>query len=182
MVKRIYFISVLLISLILISACAQGNGEAILMVTDHKPEIDGKALVQEYSLTVDMDKMKASFSRDQEFFYFAISGQTTGWIAIGFGSGSMDNSQIIIAYVIEGNVFLKQELGKDHSHSATTSNLLFDYIVEEEAGQTIIEGVIQVDKLLSADDKELQVIAAFGAEDNFDSYHQFRKGCILIVN
>lgn len=167
--------------MIIMFACSQGEGENLLLPTDHQTVIDGQIQEEEYSIKFDMGRIVVHFIRDQEFVRFGLKAQTNGWLAIGFGSSRMNNSQILIAYVKENQTFLRQELGKGHGHSEVEMNLLTSYAVKEDGEYTILEAEIPVDKLLSADTAELSIITAYGREDDFNTYHGERQSFKLVV-
>ena len=117
-----------------------------------------------------------------------VSAPTTGWVAVGFGpSRRMQNANIIIGYVKDGEVTVSDQFGvaqtahkPDESLSRGESNVT-GVSGSESAGRTELRWTIPLnsgdryDKALRAGGKQ-KVILAYGKNeaDDLVSYHAFR--------
>jgi len=116
-----------------------------------------------------------------------ISARTTGWVAVGFDpSRMMGDANIIIGYVMDGQVFVRDDFGVGNiRHGADSANggvdNLADITGSEEGGVTTIGFTIPLD---SGDgmDKPLvagrtyRIIMAYGPDgaDDFSTHHASR--------
>lgn len=134
------------------------------------------------SITVSNFSMEWSIDGDQ--LEITASAPTTGWVAVGFGpSSAMKDANIIIGYVQDGEVNVRDDWGDGHiSHRADTDLEGISNVTAisgaEENGFTELTFSIPLD---SGDpyDKVLEqgetfkVILAFGPDDgdDFQGYH-----------
>lgn len=113
-----------------------------------------------------------------------LSAQTTGWIAVGFGATSaMANANIIIGYVSNGTLNIRDDFGvSQSSHSSDlslggTSNILVSSGTEENGATTIqfqipLNSGDQFDKVLTPGQNISLILARGGnSADNFTSVH-----------
>jgi len=130
-------------------------------------------IVFEYRITADGENLECK-----------LTGETTGWVAVGFNPTSvMRNANIIIGYVNIGGAMLRDDWGNSNtSHVADTSLggssdvLIVD--ANETAGQTMLHFIIPLnsgdtyDQPLSAG-QSYPIILARGANgaDNFTGMH-----------
>ncbi len=117
-----------------------------------------------------------------------LNGPTTGWVAVGFEpTAAMKDADIIIGYVEDGTLFLRDDFGDGHiSHSPDTELGGTDDVTgisgTEEGQITSISFSIPLD---SGDgyDRQLtpgstvKVILAYGPDgaDDFEGYHAWAE-------
>ena len=123
-----------------------------------------------------------------------MAAPTTGWVSVGFDPASMmAEANILIGYVKDGAVFLRDDYGNGQVKHEADKELggtedFSDLQGEEENGQTIIRFNLPLD---SGDkfDKALKqgerykVIYAFGPDgkDDFGTYHTKNRGSFEIT-
>jgi hypothetical protein len=114
-----------------------------------------------------------------------VSTATVGWIAVGFDpSAGMQDANIIIGYVANDTVYIRDDFGTGlHAHAADTSLGGTDDVTDgagtETGGITEISFTIPLD---SGDPRDrvleigqsYQVILAWGTDDAFDLPHTVR--------
>ncbi len=123
-----------------------------------------------------------------------LSAQTTGWIAVGFGASSaMANANIIIGYVSNGTLNIRDDFGVSQtSHSSDlslggTNDIIVSSGTEENGATTMqfqipLNSADQFDKVLTPG-QNISLILARGANnaDNFTSIHSaVSSGQIMI--
>jgi hypothetical protein len=163
---------------------ASGNGEIapeVLEVSTVTSVPDGKIAEKEYSLSLEMDKMQLHISRDNEKVTFGVVGDE-GWISIGFGEPVMDNALIYIGYVKDGEVFMKNHIGKGHRHEEADIPSLIQYKFSEVDGITTFEGEIALSDIIPEGGTQLNIIVGCSNADNFKKRHSFRKGLSISLS
>ena len=172
----------LVVALILMSTAvifANGNGEEEAMAIE---VMDGYK-----SADVDEAGVNVQWMIEGDQLHIQMSAMTTGWIAVGFEpSRQMKDANIIIGYVEDGEVFLRDDWGVANTrHGADAENGgtddLSDIAGSEADGVTTISFVIPLDSG-DATDKALaaggsyKMIAAAGPDgkDDFGTYHAKR--------
>ena len=114
-----------------------------------------------------------------------VSAETTGWVAVGFDpTRRMKDANIIIGYVKEGKVFIRDDFGVATTfHRSDASLNGKDNVLNtsgiESKGVTTLKFSIPLD---SGDrfDRKLEkgksytVLLAYGKEDSFSAYHAYR--------
>jgi len=114
----------------------------------------------------------ASLSPDGTTLYLAVRARTTGWVAIGTGSQRMDSAFMALAYVAGSTQTITEETGKGVSHSVNTGKLLTASFVAEADGFTTLEIALPAAGFVR--DKTVELIAAYGNQDNRTSMHRAR--------
>jgi len=120
-----------------------------------------------------------------------IAAATTGWVAVGFDPSSrMKDSNIIIGYVENGQVFLRDDFGTGQtSHGADVDLGGSDEITaadgSEEDGQTWLSFTIPLDSGDRYDralepGKSYTVNLASGRNDDFGTYHGTKRAVVSI--
>jgi cytochrome b561 len=121
------------------------------------PIVDGSITANEYQFTANFanSNYKLHWQVDNDVINIAIEAKTTGWVAIGFGTKSMTNADMIIGWVTESSnaiVIDTYSDGSQRGHPEDTSTGGFDDILAfagtEKNGRTIIE----FSRMLSTDD------------------------------
>ncbi len=159
-------------------ATMAGAQETALAVSSTHPVVDGVVHQGEYTLTRELRGATLSLARTADRVYIALSAQTTGWVAVGTGTGRMDGSRIFIGYVKDGTATFEEDLGSGHRHSAApdASDAPFAtaHALTESGGRTVLEVELDASRVIAAGATELELIAAYGSQDSFASYHSFR--------
>jgi hypothetical protein len=160
-------------------SCAGKSPGKILAITDHLPQVDGTINLDEYNMTIDSGKMILHLSRNNDQFFFGLTGRTMGWSSVGFGGMGMDKSHIIIGYADNGSHVVAEHTGKGHSHNPTQKETLLSSMIIDQDGNTTFEGSVKAGDIIGADQKTLSLIIACGNKDNFTSRHIFRKSLVI---
>lgn len=146
----------------------------------------------DYQHSIDIKKMKFSWSIEGETLAASISAPTTSWVAVGFNpTDKMKNADIIIGYVKNGEVSIKDEFGTAATQHKSDDKIGGESNVTvvggtEENGVTTIEFKIPLNSGDSKDtaiipDGDTVVIVAYGeGRDSFRVKHNFRD--TLTVN
>ncbi len=152
----------------------------------------GSAYSADYQHSIDVDKMKFSWSIDGDKLAASVSGPTTSWVAVGFNpTKAMKDANIIIGYVKKGEVTIKDEFGTSGSQHKSDKKIGGESNVtvvggSEENGVTTIEFAIPLNSGDAKDnsivpDGDTVLIFAYGeGRDSFRAKHQFRT--TLTVN
>lgn len=156
------------------SAIAQ-TGPLPLPVVKESPTIDGTVGASEYSVGAEVRQVKLWLSRTADTVYAAISAQTTGWVALGFGSQRMDGALMVVGFVdSKGGTQLKVQKGSGRTHGDIESDALVTFAMKEAGGVTTMELALKASSLIGTGATELPVIYAMGGADNFASMHRAR--------
>lgn len=157
------------------SAGAQAK-PLVLPAAEAWVEVDGVAGATEYAVTAEVGKMKFRMSRDADTVFAAFSGETTGWVAVGFGSPRMDGSLMFIGFVDkDGKTQLKIQKGVGRSHGDVESDAMIQFAMKEDGGVTVLELALKASSLIRSGATELPVIIAMGGSDGFTSPHRARS-------
>ncbi|MBM3314817.1 hypothetical protein FJY71_03110 [candidate division WOR-3 bacterium] len=82
---------------------------------------------------------------DDSCLYVALTGRGQGWLAIGFGSPRMHESNMVIGYYSDDSAGVVNHLGQEYVHAATADSnpLLEEYDIDydDETGQVTLEFV-----------------------------------------
>lgn len=150
---------------------SEASGDEVVQTSEEGNSITVEGFVLEWSI-------------EENSITITAEAPTTGWIAVGFEpSAAMKDANIIIGYVENGELFIRDDWGDGHiSHSPDIelggSSDVTAIAGSEGGGKTTISFSIPLD---SGDeyDRELQpgsvykVILAYGPDDadNFQGYH-----------
>ena len=178
MMRRVLFICVFL-TLMAAIAFAQGEGEAAsLSVPEGYNTVTGKGITIQWKV-------------EDQNLRVRMAAATTGWIAVGFDpSNRMKDADIIIGYVQDGEVFLRDDFGvSGTAHKADEelggSSDISDAEGREENGQTLLSFTIPLDsrdrydRALEAG-KSYKVILAVGGKDGFGGYHSTKRTSVTL--
>jgi hypothetical protein len=174
-VKKI-ITALFLTAFLLTGFAAIGQTQTIsLPVSKQTPTIDGVSASSEYSTVAELDKMTLGLSRTADTLYVAVSGTTTGWVAVGFGSSKMDGSLIFIGFVgSDGKATMKIQKGAGHSHGDVQSDALIQFAAKEDKGVTTLELALKASSVIAKGATDLPMIYAMGGADSFSSMMSFR--------
>jgi hypothetical protein len=168
------FLALSIIAFAGIAASAQAANPALAIGTA-KPTLDGVVEASEYPVVIETGKETISLSRTADTLYVAVSANTAGWVAVGFGSLKMDGALMLIGFVgTDGKAQLKLQKGSGHSHGDVESDALVQFVMKEQGGKTVLEAVLKASSIFGKDAKTLPTIWAFGGGDNFTSFMQAR--------
>lgn len=161
------------------SAAAQTTALS-LPVSKESPTVDGVAWAAEYAATAEVGKMKLQLSRTADTVSAAFSGETTGWVAVGFGSTRMDSALMFIGFVgSDGKAQLKVQQGRGRSHSDVESDALISFAMKETAGVTTLELALKASSVIGKGAADLPTIFAMGRADSFASPHTARGSQVV---
>lgn len=183
-----YFISMLFFVIILsvnyVLAYGQ-QSESESVVGENKFIADGIILNDEYGNQVSYQNLTIFWNIEDNYFYMALKGKTTGYISIGIQPGSMmKDSDMILGYVKDGKVeiFDQYSTGDFGPHPSDEqlggTNDIVEFGGKEEDGYTVIE----FKRLLNTEDEfdlELKsgknkIIWAYSNQDDIKARHTAR--------
>lgn len=177
---RFQIAAILVATVVATVASAQ---ESALTVSSARPVVDGVVQPGEYALTRELRGATLSLARTADRVYIAWSAQTTGWVAVGVGTGRMDGSRIFIGYVKDGSVTFEEDLGRNHSHGAapdaSDAPFAIAHALTESNGRTVLEVELDASRVIASGANELRLIAAYGGQDNLSAYHRFRTSLTI---
>lgn len=142
-------------------------------------------LAADYQHSIDLKKLQLSWSVEGDMLKVQVSGQTEGWVAVGFNATSqMKDANIIIGQVRRGRVKISDEFGSSRiGHKSDRrlkgKNNLKDTAGSEENGVTTIRFTIPLnsgdryDGVIKPDGNS-RVIVATGTRDSFRLGHNFQ--------
>lgn len=154
-------------------------------VADNQLNAPGSFSVEDYSM---------SWKWNESSIEITASAPTTGWVSVGFEpTSAMKDADMIIGYVSEGEVFIRDDWGDDYTSHRPDSELGGEDNVTvldgfEEEGRTEISFSIPLssgddyDKVLTAG-QEYKVILAYGPDgaDNFTGFHAWAETVELVL-
>ncbi len=132
-----------------------------------------------YGNTYTKEDVEFTWSTEGDLLEMSIAAPTTGWVAVGFEpEAAMKNADIIIGYIENGEIFLRDDFGDGYtSHSSDESLGGSDDVSiisgEEDAGITQISFSIplgsddEFDKFLESGGT-FKVLLAYGSDDADD--------------
>ena len=155
---------------------------------------DGNVGDGEYTGSADLNGIRLWWRNDESHLFFAMEGETAGWVAVGLNPElGMQGADFILGYVEDGEAQIWDAWGTARTganHPPDTelggSEDIVAFAGVEEAGVTRFEVQIPLD---SGDeyDHVLQpgqsypVIVAIGGQDEFNAYHtQYASGEISL--
>ena len=179
MTKKItYFLISTLLFFLLFFTNHNGLFSQDLSGNDPVPVLDGIIKNKEYSVSIDFKGGKLFISRHKNRLYAGITARTDGWVAIGFNSLRMNNADIIIGYVKGNSKIVKLQRGSGRSHRDYDIPYVLKYNIDENNGNTSLEVEVKIgDKPEDLKFKSdlLNMIIAYGKNDDIRSHHTFRK-------
>lgn len=174
----------LLGALVLLGCATKGNGQT---EETSKPKDEGQAKVEEVYKETTVGEFTFMWRIDTlQMLHVKLSAPTTGWVAVGFApSKMMADANFIIGYIDkEGKVYTSDEFGTAPTeHKPDTELGGSDDVAEksgmEKDGTTMIHFAIPLDSGDKYDQVlkpggTCKIILAYGAKDDFKSYHKKR--------
>jgi len=167
---------ILVLAFLTVAAFTAGAQQSplVLKQTPAKPKVDGVMADKEYSLNAGAEGVKLGLTWTADALYVAMSGATTGWVAVGFGSSFMDSALIYIGFVSGGKTQLKIQKGSGHRHGDVNADAPIQYAMKDDGSQTTLELALKPGPLIAKSQKQLDFILAYGASDDFVSLHRGR--------
>jgi len=140
--------------------------------------IDGRIAKGEYGDLTSLNGIEfgAALSADG-ILTLAIRAPTSGWVAIGLGTGIMDGSWILMAYDSDGKQSFSEQKGISHFHQPIKDTKLVAQAVRTLDGTTTLE--FQVRLADFEKNGRLPVILAYGRHADFRSYHEAHAQTVL---
>ncbi len=147
----------------------------VLSPSESYVTVDGVSAASEYTATATIGTTDLSLARDNDNLYVSITGGTTGWVAVGFGSPRMDGALMFIGFVgADGKAQGKLQKGTGHAHADFVSDALVQFAMKEAGGKTTLELVLKASSVIAKGARELPVIWAIGASDSYAAPHKAR--------
>ncbi|MBN1410562.1 MAG: hypothetical protein JW969_06930 [Spirochaetales bacterium] len=180
---HIFFVLLIVILSLNITACAKGSPDSSFKASESDPLVDGILKEGEYGYSQEITAVgiTVSLSRNKDKAWIGLESASTGWIAIGFNSTVMNDAHILIGYVTDGAVHFKEQVGVDHRHVDPKNNVLTKYGMSEKDGKTTLEAELPLTALMNPGQTSLNLIVAIGSPDDFASRHTFRKSLSVKV-
>jgi hypothetical protein len=168
--------TVLVTVALLVGLAVAAGAQSRLQITSKPATIDGTISEGEYSWSMKFDGLTLYLNRTTDTVAAAVEANTTGWVAVGFGSSVMNGARIYIGVVQNGKGSVTPQIGRGHSHTDTSAVLGVDSAVKEQNGVTVMELGLKASDLLGSSPSTLPLIVAYGPSDNITQYHSFRTG------
>lgn len=146
-----------------------------------------QAPAAEYQHTLAVEQMSFSWTVNADALAVRLSAPTTGWLAIGFNpTDMMNNANIIIGYVKDGNVELSDDFGSGPTtHMPDDKRGGVSNVTVVGGGETGNTTTVEFSIPLNSGDvndgvinptADTKIILAYGPDrDSFKMKHQFAK-------
>jgi hypothetical protein len=166
------------LSLLLALGAASGFAQS-LAVTANKTVVDGVVHPDEYSFTQASGPLTLYANRTASTLNLALTGKTSGWVAVGLGSLKMNGATIFMGFVgNDGKVQFKPQLGSGHSHKDAAAAVI-SYAIKSEGDTTTMEIALDAKEYAKSGQAALNLIFAMGEDKSFVSYHSYRSALSL---
>jgi hypothetical protein len=149
--------------------------------TGTPPKVDGTIAASEYAVTAGDATFGTSLSWIGDTLYVAITAKTTGWVAIGLGSTRMSGAIMYMGFVTGAQTQMKVQVGAGHAHSDTAKNAPLQYKMTETGGTTVLEVALKAADFITASQKSLDMILAYGGSDSFISLHRAKASLTVTL-
>jgi hypothetical protein len=176
-IKLVTFATVFLLSI----TAMVGAEELVLKLTKTPATVDGLVTPGEYSFSYEYKQIKLDLSKTRDSLYVAVTAQTSGWVAVGFNSMVMNNADILIGYMKDGDALLVEQRGSGHRHSEKALGYVKSFAMNESGRQTTLEVECDVTKVIRGEKDNLEIILAYGGNDSPKSYHKLRTSVSIKV-
>ena len=143
-------------------------------------DLNGLIEPDEYGFEKDLGRINLFARVEGDELYIAISGETRGWISVGFGSLKMDGAHIVIGYVDGDEVVFAEHLGSGHRHRNSRDKKMSAYGMTEIDGTTSMEVKLPLDEFL--DGNRVEMIFAFSRADNLRMIHNYKTSFALDIS
>ncbi|ALV63689.1 Dopamine beta hydroxylase-related protein, containing doMON domain [Thermococcus sp. 2319x1] len=196
--KKLGFVVLFLVGIVLLSGCTGGNGSPSTTQTAQSGtpiqlgEWRANGIIDEneyaHELSLAGGKLTVYWRNDGTYLYMALKGQTSGWVAIGFEpTDKMKDADMVFGWVQDGNTVVidAYSTGTYGPHPPDEklggSSDILEYAGKEENGVTIIEFKRklntgdQYDKAFTPGQK-ISFIFALADVDDFTTKHNIARG------
>lgn len=164
--------------LLLALGAASGFAQS-LAVTTNKTVVDGVVHPDEYSFTQASGPLTLYANRTATTLNLALTGKTSGWVALGLGSLKMNGATIFMGFVgNDGKGQFKTQAGNGHSHTDATAAVI-SYAIKAEGETTTMEISLNASEYVKSGQASLDLIFAMGGDKSFVSYHSYRSALRL---
>ena len=147
--------------------------------------VDGVIDAGEYSIEYETRGLRLFLSRDASQLFAAVTANTRGWVAIGFGSTMMNGAHILLSYVTDGTAHVVEQKGVEfHGHEDTEETVVTGYAVVESGSGTVLETSVALDALatmIEENGSKLGVIIAYATRDSLRVKHRARGSLNVIL-
>lgn len=146
----------------------------------------GNVSAQEYDHTAKAGDMSFSWKIVDKNIHVKLSGETTGWIAVGFNpTDQMKDANFVIGYVKDDKVTIEDDFGHEERAHKMDEDMggKNDVTVvggEEKGKTTTIEFSIPLDSgdkydtVIDPNGETVVLLAYGGSRDSFKSKHKYR--------
>lgn len=146
----------------------------------------GNVTAQEYDHTAEVKDMSFSWKIVDKAIQIKLTGESTGWVAIGFNPTSqMKDANFVIGYVKNGKATIEDDFGHEERAHKMDEDLggKNDVTViggEEKGKTTTLEFSIPLDSgdkydsVIDPNGETVVLLAYGGSRDSFKSKHKFR--------
>jgi len=154
-----------------------------LALSSNKIVINGAVKSSDYSFSQTYDELTLYVNRTSSVLDVAVVADTTGWVAVGLGSLTMDGATIFIGFMgLDGKVSFKPQAGSGHSHhdvGADVRATIISFAIKETAGKTTMQLALRPAAYIKPGQSILPIIFAFGTRKSFLPLHAFHGALSL---
>ncbi len=179
--KRTFIAAVTVLLLLASFAAGAQEKTATLTRMQNRPKVDGVIGADEYTTTIDFPGIRIGLSLGADTLFVGMSAETEGWLGIGFNpKKTMDGAVIFIGFLTGKKAQLKVQKGVEWTHMDLNADILSLFAMSEEDGKTFMELALKPASLIAKGQKELGIIAAYGASKDFTSAHEESRYSVTV--
>jgi hypothetical protein len=157
-----------------------------LAVSTAKPVVDGVVAEGEYTYVKAFGPVVLSASRTADTLFVAVTGDTSGWVALGLGSLKMNGATIFMGFVDDkGAVQFKPQAAAGHRHSdaeKAVAGSVVSYAMKTAGGKTTLELALKAAPYVTGGQSTLDAIFAIGQAKSFLPLHSFRGSTSITLS
>lgn len=177
--RKIHFLMVSLLFFFIFFYSIYGK-EIVLEQTDNETSVDGIINPEEYSFSFKYKQLTLYLNRTIDRLYVGVIAETKGWIAVGFNTTPvMNNAEILIGFVKDGKITVRKQKVTGRKHEDFDLPYIVSNAMIEDSKKTTLEAEIIPAHIIKPGQKVLNVILAFGADDDITKYHKLRTGVTI---
>ena len=157
--------------------------EASMVAQEEAPLIDGSVRGGEYGVNLHYDGIVIGLALVRDTVYVSAAAETTGWVAVGFGSDKMDGARILFSFVDgKGRARFTEQEGSGHKHRDVSNTVATAHAVAESDGITTLEAALPVAFIRGTVDESglFPMIMAYGMRDSMRVIHRFFNSIELV--
>jgi hypothetical protein len=163
-----------------------GAQDVALAMSTNKTIVDGVVKTGEYSFSKDFGPLTLFANRTADVLTLAVTGSTSGWVAVGLGSLKMNGATIFMGFVDDaGKVQFKPQLGSGHKHGDAAQSAdatVISYAIKTAGGKTTLELALKPNVYITKGQTTLDLIFAVGQAKSFIPLHSFRGALSLSLS